>query len=80
MKDALNKLLIQVTKLLGIKSLVTIALTIVFCRLAVTGQVTANDFETVFIMVVTFYFGTQYQRAKSESAAPAAEQEEAPEK
>lgn len=80
MKDVLNKLLIQVTKLLGIKSLVTIALTIVFCRLAVTGQVSASDFQTVFIMVVTFYFGTQYQRAKTEIAAPAAGQEEAAEK
>lgn len=80
MKEVLSKLLIQVTKLLGIKSLVTLALTYVFCRMAITGQVSASDLKTVFIMVVTFYFGTQYQRAKTEIAAPAAGQEEAAEK
>ena len=76
----MNKLTEAFVKLLGIKSLVTILLTVVFCYLAVIGRLSASDFQTVFIMVVTFYFGTQYQRAKTEIAAPAAGQEEAAEK
>lgn len=45
-----------------VKSLVTIALTVVFCRLAVTGAVSAQQFLTIFTVVISFYFGTQVER------------------
>ena len=49
----------RLERLLCVKSLVTIALTVVFCRLAVTGAVSAQQFLTV---VISFYFGTQVER------------------
>lgn len=54
-------------KLLTVKSIVTIALTVVFCILAVRGTLTGQDFLTVFTTVVAFYFGTQAERKKEEA-------------
>lgn len=48
--------------LLAVKSIVTIVLTVVFAYLAVAGQVTTEQFLTVFTVVIAFYFGTQAER------------------
>lgn len=52
------------SKLLTVKSIVTIALTIVFCALSVTGAISGEQFLTIFTVVISFYFGTQYERKK----------------
>lgn len=52
------------SKLLTVKSLVTIALTIVFCALSVAGAISGEQFLTIFTVVISFYFGTQYERKK----------------
>lgn len=52
MKEAL-------TRLIKVKSIVTIMLTAVFCALAVKGTVSAEQFVTIFTTVIAFYFGTQ---------------------
>lgn len=49
--------------LLTIKSLVTLILTAVFAWLTVSGGVTADQFLTVFTVVIAFYFGTQVEKA-----------------
>lgn len=49
----------RLTKLLTVKSLVTLMLTIVFCVLAVRGVLTGQEFLTIFTTVIAFYFGTQ---------------------
>ena len=54
------------SKLLTVKSIVTLILTGVFAYLAVTGKVTADQFMTIFSVVIAFYFGTQYERKSSE--------------
>ena len=56
----------RLDKLLSIKSLVTLAMTTVFCVLALKGALTGRDFLTVFTTVIAFYFGTQ--SAKKEEA------------
>lgn len=48
-------------RLLTIKSLVTIALTGVFCYLAVQGAI-SSEFQTIFATVIAFYFGTQLEK------------------
>ena len=55
MNELLNK---RIANLLSVKSLVTIALTATFCILTVRGAVT-QEFNTVYLMVIAFYFGTQ---------------------
>lgn len=50
--------------LLSVKSIVTLALTAVFMVLALRGVVTGQDFLTIFLMVISFYFGTQSQKVQ----------------
>lgn len=52
----------RIFNLLSVKSIVTVVLTAVFAFLAVTGKVTADQFMTVFTVVVSFYFGTQFEK------------------
>lgn len=52
----------RVGKLLTVKSIVTIALTIVFCILAVRSTLSGQEFLTVFTTVIAFYFGTQTEK------------------
>ena len=51
----------RLANLLTVKSLVTLILTGVFAFLAVTQQI-AQDFMTVYAVVIAFYFGTQAER------------------
>ena len=57
----------RLANLLSIKSLVTLALTAVFAYLTCSGGVTAEQFLTVFTVVIAFYFGTQAGRAAGKS-------------
>ena len=52
----------RISALLTVKSIVTIALTAVFAVLTVGGRIPGGDFQTVFLMVITFYFGTQSRK------------------
>lgn len=56
-------------KLLTIKSLVTLALTGVFCYLSAIGAISGSEFLTVFATVIAFYYGTQHEKkvVKSEN-------------
>lgn len=49
----------RLSKLLTVKSIVTIILTVVFAVLALTAVVTAEQFISIFTVVIAFYFGTQ---------------------
>lgn len=59
----------KIAKLIDVKSIMTLLLTAVFCALAITGAVTAEQFVTIFTVIVGFYFGTQSQKAKADEAA-----------
>lgn len=48
--------------LLKVKSLVTLALTAVFCGLAWREVVSGEQFMNIFTVVIAFYFGTQTGR------------------
>lgn len=48
--------------LLKVKSIVTIILTLVFAYLAIVSVVSGEQFQTIYTMVIGFYFGTQYQK------------------
>ena len=50
------------SKLLTVKSIVTLVLTAVFAFLAVTGKVSSQEFVTIFTVIIGFYFGTQYEK------------------
>lgn len=52
----------KLVKLIDVKSIVTLILTIVFAVLSLGGSVTADQFLTVFTVVISFFFGTKYQK------------------
>jgi len=57
----------RLTKLLTVKSIVTILLTLVFCYLSIAGYILADQFMTVFTVVIAFYFGTQVEKKAKET-------------
>lgn len=56
----------QLQKLIDVKSIVTLILTVTFVALAVKGVVSGDKFFEIFIMIISFYFGTQYQKNTGE--------------
>lgn len=52
----------RLTKLLSVKSIVTISLTGVFCYLSVIRIIPYDTFMTVFSVIIAFYFGTQHEK------------------
>lgn len=57
----------RLSKLLTVKSIVTILLTIVFCYLAIIGVIAAELFISIFSTVIAFYFGVQTEKRNTEN-------------
>ncbi len=53
----------KLTKLIDVKSIMTLLLTAVFCILSLWGKVSGQEFQTIFTVIVGFYFGTQSAKA-----------------
>ena len=51
-------------KLIDVKSLMTLALTGGFIGLTCTGEISGEQFLTIFTLIVGFYFGTQSEKSK----------------
>ena len=51
----------RLSKLIDVKSIVTILLTLVFAYLSVIGKIQSQEFLTIFTVIISFYFGVQYQ-------------------
>ena len=52
----------NLAKLIDVKSIVTLILTVVFAVLSLNVHISPEQFQTVFTVVISFYFGTQYQK------------------
>lgn len=72
-----ESLIDRIQKLLAVKSIVTLALTIVFCVLCLNDMIGADQFMTVFTVVIAFYFGTQAEKKNTAvvEAVPLIEEE-----
>lgn len=55
----------RAARLLCVKSIVTLALTAVFAYMAARGAID-SDFLQVYLMVISFYFGTQATKPEKE--------------
>ena len=53
----------RLSKLLSVKSIVTLVLTAVFAVLALKEHI-SQDFLTIYTVVIAFYFGTQTEKKK----------------
>lgn len=54
----------KIAKLINVKSVITLILTTVFSYLSVTKTISSEQFLTIFTVVVSFYFGTQYKKTE----------------
>ena len=52
----------KLKELINVKSIVTILLTLVVCILTIKGTF---DIKDIYIMIISFYFGTQHQKISS---------------
>ena len=57
----------RLAKLIDVKSIVTLMLTIVFCVLCLIGTL-PMEFLTIYTVVIGFYFGTQAQKKADTTA------------
>mgnify|MGYP000419283789 CR=1 FL=1 len=62
MRDILTSLANRLDKLLTIKSIVTLILTVVFAILTCSGRPVGEQFMTIFAMIIAFYYGTQTKK------------------
>nr|DAP14849.1 MAG TPA: hypothetical protein [Caudoviricetes sp.] len=53
----------KLAKLINVKSIITILLTLVVCYLAI---VKGFDIKEIYLMIIAFYFGTQLKENKEE--------------
>lgn len=61
----MEQIKVRLANLISVKSVVTVALTAVFAVLSLRGEVTGQEFITVFSVIVAFYFGTQSQKVQN---------------
>lgn len=55
----IKKFFEKITKLIDVKSIMTLTLTVVFAFLSVKQIIDTQSFMSIFTMIVGFYFGTQ---------------------
>ncbi|MBD5083645.1 MAG: hypothetical protein HDT33_00885 [Clostridiales bacterium] len=60
----------RLTRLLCVKSLITLILTGVFAVMALRGEVN-QEFMTVYTVIIAFYFGTQLERTTQKGSGAA---------
>lgn len=53
----------KIAKLINVKSIVTILLTVAYIVLTFLGKMTP-EFQIIYVIVISFYFGTQHEKDK----------------
>ena len=51
----------KISKLIDVKSIITLVLTGLFCVLAFKGNV-PQEVNNIYLMIIAFYFGTQHAK------------------
>ena len=60
----------RLVRLLCVKSLVTLLLTVTFAVITLRGEAD-QDFMTVYTVIIAFYFGTQLERTTQKGSGEA---------
>jgi hypothetical protein len=56
----------KLAKLIDVKSIMTLLLTIVFAYLSIVQIISGEQFITIFTVIISFYFGTQSAKSTKE--------------
>ena len=62
----MKEIIRRISRLIDVKSILTLSLTALFCILAFKGTI-PQEVNTVYLMVIGFYFGTQYEKKNKEN-------------
>jgi hypothetical protein len=57
----------KICNLIDVKSIITISFTILFMVLAIKGVIDPREVVTIYSVIISFYFGTQYQKKINET-------------
>lgn len=60
------KIMDKISKLIDVKSIITLTTTLIFGILSVRGSISSEQFLTIFTTVIAFYFGTQHRKNREE--------------
>lgn len=63
MKDLLK----NIADLIKVKTIITVVMLCVYAYLSITGTIQADSVETLLLMVISFYFGTQTEKKGGKS-------------
>ena len=55
----------KLAKLVNVKSIVTLIICCVFAYLSIIGQILPDQFLTIFTVIISFYFGSQYGKKEA---------------
>ena len=73
--EVLKQIGLKFAKLIDVKSIATIFLTVIFGILTLRGTI-PQEFMSVYLIVIGFYFGTQYQKTANKIEENSNESEE----
>lgn len=59
----------RLARLINIKSIISLIMTLVFCYLAIVGIISAEIFAPIFTTIIAFYFGTQVEKKNQENGS-----------
>lgn len=66
------KFLDNLAALIKVKTIVTLAVILVFAVLSLTGRISADNVMIIVSSVISFYFGTQHEKSGNAAGDPAA--------
>lgn len=69
----MQKILEKLANLINVKSIVTIILVVIFAVLSLKNTVSSEQFVSIFTMIISFYFGTQFEKNSEASKNGGAE-------
>lgn len=59
----------RLAKLINIKSIISLIMSVVFCYLAIIGVIGAELFVPIYTTIIAFYFGTQIEKRNQENGS-----------
>ena len=62
----MKRIVENIANLIKVKTIVTLVVTAVFAVLALRGTISADNVMIIISMVVSFYFGTQHEKAEKD--------------
>ena len=57
----------KLAKLVNVKSIIALIICCVFAYLSIIGQILPDQFLTIFTVIISFYFGSQYGKKEGNS-------------